>query len=242
MRTPLALLLLAIAVAVPGCSQLEKVSRPPATTWIIAYDATASQSLDGFARYPDAGRAGALELLRPGDEVVVLLLDGSPEPVVHSVRKIDHRLTSVTRAARETLQDLRGLRLSTNRRGTTNLGAIAAHIGRRIELERGLESGHAPRPFRVIWVSDGLPTGRQTPADWRAIADTDVRVAFCGAAPGARPKIERLFADAGFAGPDRLLVVEASHVEQMLTQLPTFMGRHPNRELAALLAKDTASN
>jgi hypothetical protein len=141
----------------------------------------------------------------------------------------------VLKTASQVGRAVRALTLSKNMKGTTDLGGILAHVGRQIDLERAVEP-NSPRAYRLLWVSDGQPTGKQTRADWRGFADVDLRVAFFGATPGARAKVEHLFSDGGFGGVDHLLVVEHSHVHQMLPQLAPFFGRRPNPDLEKRLA------
>lgn len=217
-------------------AQLWSAAAPPApTVFLVAYDGSRSVPQTEAAQYPDMVRAAVLELVAPGDTVVLVRMDRShdaPETFV-----FDTRLSRLRTGVVEIYERLQAYERSRAPHGTDQRLAFD-HLRRRVDLDRRL-SAAGSRRYVLVAVTDGVPDGRQTAAasasgwasgiEWRAV--------FLGVKPGAEEQLRQTAARMGLDDPQRMLIVPFSHWSQLRASFAGFVGRAPNAALVAALAR-----
>ena len=221
--------------------QFVAAQKSPSTVWIIGWDDTTSVASHAFSSaYPDAVRTLVLPLVHPSDTVVLVRLrrtaeddrwDREPETIV-----LDSRPSRFVAQVREFY-----VRLTRDERvrghHTTDIGRALHHLRTSIDLDR--DAHRTPRSYVLVVVSDGKAEGRQTvpPAQRPPVADADYRIVFLGVNGGSpiEAALHKLAAREGFDRSDRELVVPITHVREMTSAIPSFVGRKLDETLARRL-------
>jgi hypothetical protein len=217
--------------------QLWSAAAPPAPTiFVVAYDGSRSVPATEFAEYPDMVRAAVLELVAPGDTVVLVRMDRPQDPPETHV--FDTRLSRVRARVVEIYERLRAQQRSREGHGTDQRLAFD-HVRRRVDLDRRLSSSASHR-YVLVAVTDGISDGRQTPVDPVAPGwanGLDWRAVFIGIKPGVESRLQQTAERMGLDDRQRLLLVPFSHWSQLRSSFAGFVDRAPNAALSTVLAR-----
>lgn len=204
------------------------------TVWMVGYDPTGSVPGGHFPSYPAVVRQVVLELLRPGDVIIVVRATDRPDDPPKTFA-LDRRLSRFEQGVREIYNWLSAVKQARGRHHTTDLGLVLEHARRRMELDRKLGAG--PVRYRILLVTDGIATGQQTLSKWASPAQGDWKLVYVGVQPGTEGKLGQLMEQAGLQDEGRILGVPFTHWKELTPSLPQFLGRPINPQLVKILSR-----